>query len=300
VKIVVTGATGFLGSHLLRALHGEGHELTILKRNASSTERIGDFLQDVVSYDLDTGSLEEIFRSKGTYDAIIHTATCYGRGREPASAIQAVNVDFPLRLLEAGAMAGVDTFFNADTSLPADMSFYALSKHHFKEWGKIFAGKRMIRFVNVKLEYFYGVGDDGTKFVSSVIRGCLNNLPELALTAGEQQRDFIHVDDVSSVYLLLLRKAAEIDANFQEYQVGSGEPVRVRDLVEMIHDFSSSKTVLNFGAVPYRKNEVMVSRADISALADLGWSCGMSLSDGIRKTIEQERDQMFPYKENNQ
>lgn len=298
MKILVTGATGFLGSHLVRALHREGHELTILKRSLSSTGRLNDLLPNLISYDLDACSLDSIFSH--TYDAIIHAATCYGRAGEPASVIQEANVDFPLGLLEKAAAAGVTTFLNTDTSLPADLNFYSLSKQHFKDWGRIFADHQMIRFVNVRLEHFYGAGDDDSKFVSYIIRGCLNNIAELALTAGEQQRDFIHIDDVCAAYLLLLQKGPEAGAYLQEYQVGSGASIRIRALVEMVHDLCDSKTALKFGAVPYRENEVMQSRADISDLAGLGWSCKISLADGIRKTIEQETEQTFPWRGNNQ
>ncbi|WP_243370809.1 NAD(P)-dependent oxidoreductase [Geotalea sp. SG265] len=289
MKILITGATGFLGSRLLWALHHEGHDLTILKRSCSDTRRIHDILSQIKVYDLDTCDFEQIFTTTGTFDTIIHTATCYGRTGESAADMLDANVLFPLKLLQAVSSSCTTTFLNTDSSLAPNLNFYALSKKQFRDWGEMFAKRGSIRFINIKLEHFFGAGDDDSKFITHIIRSCLQNIPDLQLTPGEQRRDFIHIDDVCSAYLLLLRKAIDGGESFLEYELGSGNAVTIREIVETIHRLIGSKTTLNFGGVPYRENEVMESRADVSALAALGWSPKIRLPDGIRQTIELER-----------
>ena len=288
MKILVTGATGFLGSHLVKALLDEGHLVIILKRSFSDTGRIADILPRLTSYDLDRCSLEEPFEEQGKIDAIIHAATCYGRSGESVSEIFESNAAFPLRLLETAVSFATDTFFNADTSLDRFLNPYSLAKKQFADWGRLFACQGRIRFVNVELEHFYGAGDDASKFLTHVIDSCLDNVPELPLTAGAQRRDFIHIDDVVAAYLLLLKNNSGSGQAFQEYDLGSGEAIGLRELVETVHRLAGSNTRLNFGALPYRDNEVMESHADISSLLALGWSCKVSLADGLRKTIEEE------------
>lgn len=146
----------------------------------------------------------------------------------------------------------------------------------------------MIHFGNIRLEHFYGPNDDNTKFTSYVIKSCLENIPELELTLGEQRRDFIYIDDVVSAYLLLLENMGSFSEPFMEFDVGSGQAVSIREFVETVHRLTASRTHLAFGALPYRDGEVMHSVADVSGLKMLGWRCCYDIEAGLKQAIEQE------------
>jgi nucleoside-diphosphate-sugar epimerase len=135
----------------------------------------------------------------------------------------------------------------------------------------------------------YGPGDDESKFTTHVIKSCLANVPELKLTAGEQKRDFIYIDDVISAYMILLEKAKQQTENFQEYDLGSGKAIKIREFVEIVHKITQSCTKLNFGVLPYRENEIMQSEADITSLMSLGWLCQTSLIEGIKKIVQSDQ-----------
>ena len=285
MKILVTGATGFLGSHLVTALLKQGHQVIVLKRSFSDTRRLKEVLSSVAVYDLDRSPLSDPFRDHGKLDAVLHTATCYGRGGESSSELCEANLAFPLRLLEAACSHGTARFINTDTSLERGINAYALSKKQFSEWGKLAADGGRIRFVNVVLEHFYGPGDDESKFVTHVIKSCRRGVPELRLTKGEQERDFIYIDDVVSAYLLLMEEGEGAQPACAEYPLGSGRTVSIRALVEMISRLTGSKTRLDFGALPYRQNEAMRSVADVSALTRLGWKAATDLAAGLARTV---------------
>jgi nucleoside-diphosphate-sugar epimerase len=289
-KILVTGVTGFLGSHLAKALLIAGYEVVALKRKSSSLRRVEDVVNNIVFFDIEEIDFDQLFRDCGNINTIIHTATCYGRNNESVSEIFTANAEFPLRLLDAGNRAGVKVFLNTDTILDKYLNLYALSKNQLLQWGKFFAKHENIRFGNIRLEHFYGPDDDPTKFSAYVINSCLNNVPELKLTKGEQKRDFIYIDDVVTAYMVLLEKMDFINSAFVEFDIGSGHSVSIREFVEMAHLLTASKTHLSFGALPYREGEVMHSEADISALMKLGWCCRYDLDAGLKKVIEQERD----------
>lgn len=288
-RILLTGVTGFLGSHLAKALLAAGHEVVALKRRSSSLHRVEAVIADIDFFDTDGLDFDQLFRDCGKIDTIIHTATCYGRNNESVSEIFSANTEFPLRLLDAGSRAGVEMFLNTDTILDKYLNLYALSKNQLLQWGKFFSMHEKIRFGNIRLEHFYGPDDDPTKFSTYVINSCLQNVPELKLTKGEQERDFIYIDDVISAYMVLLEKMDSFNSSFLEFDVGSGQSVSIREFVETVHRLTASKTNLLFGALPYREGEVMHSEADMSGLAALGWRCRYDIETGLKQVIEQER-----------
>lgn len=291
-QILITGVTGFLGSYLAEALLLKGCKVVALKRSTSSLRRISRLASEIIFIDVETLDYDLFFQRFNSIDVIIHTATCYGRQQESVSDIFAANTEFPLRLLDAGARAGVKLFINTDTSLDKYLNIYALSKNHLLQWGKFFSMHKRIRFINFKLEHFYGPGDDPSKFATYIINSCLQNIPELKLTKGEQKRDFIYIDDVVSAYIIMLENDHKLNEAFTEVELGSGISISIKNFVEMVHHLSCSHTSLNFGALPYREGEVMNSIADISVLSNLGWSCKYDLKTGLPIVIEHEREQL--------
>lgn len=273
------------------ALLKDGHQICILKRSFSDTWRITEALSHLSIYDIDQCELEESFKQEGKFDVVIHTATCYGRKGEAASQIIGTNILFPLKLMEIAisyktdVFLNVDTFFNKDKITCQYLNEYALSKKHFVEWAKQYADDEKIHFINTKLEHIYGPNDDESKFTNYIIKSCLNNVSELQLTKGEQKRDFIYIDDVVNAYRVLIRKENNRIKYFQEYGIGGGNPIAIRTFVELVHKITKSTTRLNFGALPYRENEIMVSYANTEMLNHLGWKAKVALNDGIKAII---------------
>lgn len=293
MNILITGATGFLGSHLVRGLCKAKHRVVILKRSYSDCWRISDLMPSLTVFNTDQIDLSIAFQEQ-SIDAVIHTATSYGRGNEPFSDIVESNQTFPLRLLEKAASFQVGTFINTDTFSSAHLTEsnlfgYHLSKRHFLEWAKHIARIRQIRVLNVRLEHLYGPHDSDSKFTNYVMKSCLKQVPELLLTPGEQKRDFIYVDDAVSAYLTLLQMSGVSNCScFGEYELGSGKAVSIRAFVELVKETMRSSTVLRFGALPYRDGEIMFSQANNQTLRNLGWKCNVSLVDGIRSVLDQD------------
>jgi CDP-paratose synthetase len=285
-RVLITGVTGFLGSNLAKALVAQGYEVVALKRKNSSLKRIESILSKITTYDLEGLDFSVPFKAHGRIDAIIHTATCYGRNDESPWEVFDANTGFPLRLIDAASLAGVSQFINTDTILDKYLNLYSLSKNQLLEWGKFYSMRKKIKFINMRLEHFYGSGDDDSKFTTYVINNCISNTSSLKLTLGEQRRDFIYIDDVVAAYLAVLMESKQKHVWFTEYDVGSGHSVSIREFVETVHRITGSSTRLEFGAVPYREGEVMNSQANITALEALGWSCKYGLEQGLKMTIE--------------
>ena len=285
MKILLTGATGYLGSNLARAFVADGHHVVVLKRQTSKLLRLAGIEQQLYFYDVENLDLAKPFQEQGPIDVVVHTATSYGRAGESASEVFEVNTVFPLRLLEMAILFNTDTFFNTDTILYPYLNAYSLSKKQFSDWGKQLSTNNKIRFLNIRLEHMYGPGDDSSKFTTWIIEQCLANVSEIKLTPGEQQRDFIYVDDVVSAYQLLLKQRSALEAGFLSVDLGSGNPVSIREFTSLVFKLSNSSSNLKFGALPYRKSEIMHSSADLGLLTRLGWHPRVPLRAGIQHTL---------------
>ncbi len=216
---------------------------------------------------------------------VVHTAASYGRNNESLAEVLDTNTAFPLRLLDVATKSSVAAFVNTDSALPRAFNAYSLSKAQFADWGKHFAERNGITFINLQLDHMYGPGDDPTKFSDYVIESCLNNKPELRLTPGEQKRDFIFIDDVVAAYDVVLVSTGNRLNGYHDIPLGSGHAISIREFVDTVHELTKSLTMLRYGAVPYRDNEVMLSEADTRKLQALGWISCNSLETGLTKTI---------------
>ena len=289
MKILITGVTGFLGSHLAKFLIENGHSVIGLKRKSSSTSKI-----DLISDRLELFDIEEGLEFLSSeIDAVIHTATCYGNKGAAASEILSANVIFPLFLMEKAKARNISIFINASTFFcKADDDYgylnnYIKSKKIFHDFGKSFGDFNGMKFINVSLEHMYGPGDADSKFITDVTKRFIGHQEVLDFTPGNQIRDFIHVDDVVFAFDRILNYAkSNFEGKYEEFEVGTGMATSIKDFVSMIHALSNSKTVMNFGALPYRSSEIMYSRANTENLiVKTGWSSRVSMAEGIHSIL---------------
>lgn len=289
MKILLTGASGFLGSALALALQDAGHEVALLLRTSSSLRRLQGRRFEVVRPADDTARSD--FVRQFAPQAVVHTACAYGRQGESTLDLLDVNLRLGVALINSlpTRCDGPCLFINTGTGLPPGTSAYALSKYQFAAWGRLMASMDpgRLQFVNVELQHMFGAGDDPSKFTTHVVRSCYEQLPVLKLTAGDQQRDFIYIDDVVSAYLALLRASSAL-GSATDVPVGSGAAPPVRAFVETVHRLCRSKTRLEFGALPYRPNEAMHCQADLRLMHELGWAPRWTLEAALEKMIQLE------------
>lgn len=296
--VLVTGATGFLGSHLVHALLNEKFEVVILKRSTSDIWRIADIINKVESYDVDRHEVDKAF-VENEIDIVIHTACNYGRKGESIKSIVETNILFGLEVLECSinhnniTFINTDTFFNNDKLLQKHLNIYTRSKKQFVEWLQLFSDK--IQVVNLKLQHIYGPKDSLNKFVPWLTHQLFDQVDEIKLTEGKQKRDFIFIKDVVSAYITIIRNREQLN-NFSNFDVGTGNLVSLKRFVECMRNVyqkeaGETNTLLNFGAIPYRENEIMNIEVENQGLKNLGWTPIFSIKEGLQNLIKE-----FQYK----
>jgi len=214
-----------------RFIH-EKIQVIALKRSCSETEHIASFMSDIILYDIDTMVLEDIF-SEHAIDIVVHTATHYGKETESILPLINTNLLFTIELYECAQRYGVQCFINTDTLLPFEVSPYALSKKHAREWLHFVSHK--LRVINMKIEYMYGPTKRKDRFIPWLIGQMRKNAPVIDLTEGTQKRDFVYIDDVVDAYMLVIQNCACFDM-YEDFEVGYGEAREVRWVVTLLFD----------------------------------------------------------------
>ena len=287
--ILLTGATGFLGSYLLESFISLNFNVIILKRSTSSATRINHLLNNVSYYNVDLlSSLDDVF-VQNKIDIIVHTACSYGRSNESLKEIINVNLIFGINLIELGIKFKVKTFINTGSLLPRNVNSYSLSKAQLTDWLKINSSE--IQVINFKIEHMYGPKDDNKKFLPWLINEMQSGTENINLTSGIQKRDFIYIDDVVDAYNLIINNREKV-GNWNEFDVGTNSFVKVKDFVIQIAiELENNHNIkiiprLIFGGINYREGDIMTPILNNSKLLNLGWAPKISLKDGIKKIIK--------------
>lgn len=291
-NLLITGGTGFLGGHLCHHLVSLGYHLYVLVRPTSDKTRLEPLASKINFFVED--QLNKI-GSEITFDAIIHTATDYGRHGDKDKVFQ-VNYKLPSSLLKIAIEKKIRSFINID-SFSSLITGYPYLPHYHSSKRAFLANaitqlllESTLSFNTLRLHHLYGTYDDDRKFIPFIIQSLLSQKENIDLTAGVQKRDFVFVTDVVNAIEKVLDKSA---AGIHEFEVGTGECFSIRHFVEQSKVLAQNKTTtLSFGALETRANELMEAVANNQSLVDLGWKPQFPLEKGIQATIKYYRAKM--------
>lgn len=295
MNVLLTGATGFIGSHVARELNRRGHSVRVVIRPGADARRIPDLPSlERVSCDLwsaTRGELEALCRGMSL---VVHPAWYAVPGKYLAAHENLDCAAGSIRLLEAAAAAGATRFVGvgscfeyAFTDRPliesgpvAPQSLYAAAKLATRYQGEQLARLLGLSFAWLRVFYLYGPHEDERRLVPAVIRALLRG-ESIDITSGVQVRDFLHVADVASGLV-----AAAESGIADVVNVGSGEPVTIRAIVETLEALTGRKGLARFGARPDNPTDPPFVCADVSRLRDAtGWAPSFTLTSGLEDTI---------------
>jgi len=299
-RVLLTGASGFIGRHCLAPLCAAGYEV-----HAVSSQQRPEVLPGLKWHRadlLDTTQIRQLL-NKVKPSHLLHFAWYAVPGKYPSSPENLRWCQCTLELLQsfadnggkravfAGTCFEYDShygFCNEELTPARPSTFYGVCKDGTREVVAGFSRQFGISSAWGRIFYLYGPHEPEGRLVPAVILALLRG-QNARCSHGRQVRDFLHVEDTASAFVSLLQSELEGTVN-----IASGEPITIRWLVEHIARLLNSRnTKVEFGAIPAPPNDPPLLVADVRRLREeAGWQPKISLEEGLEGTIKWWRKEL--------
>lgn len=303
---LITGGAGFIGSHLVEALLGQGHQVRVLDN--LSTGRLAHLSSVIDQIEFIQGDIraeEAVQKAAAGMEMIFHLAAMVSVPESMARPVEAelINTVGTLNVLQAAQAAGVrrlvlsstcaiygdePTLPKTEATPPQPKSPYAISKLAAEQYCRLFYEAFGLETVILRYFNVFGPRQDPSSPYSGVISVFANRLAQGLIPTifgdGQQTRDFVYVGDVVQANLLA---AAALQAPGQLLNIGTGRQTTIKQLFEDLCYLLEVEARPNYG--PARPGDVIHSCADPSrAQALLGWSAQVDLREGLWRLLQGE------------
>jgi UDP-glucose 4-epimerase len=295
--VIITGATSFIGVHLINHLMAKDNQIiAVVRPNSSKIELLSEKANiTLVQADMkDYGVLDQLIGYP--CDAVIHLTWNGTRGSDRLDAnMQQRDYECAVAALKSSIRLGCKTFISAgsqaeygscncpiteDTPCHPNTE-YGEYKLRFFETAKEMCGVSGVHFKEPRFFSLYGSGDfEGTMVISTLKKMLLDKMCDF--TESKQMWDFLYIDDAVEG----IEKLLESDCADGAYNFGSGFPRELKLFIEEMRKITKSHSILRFGAVPYPKTGMVSIEPVVDKLKrETGWFAKTMFRDGIQNIL---------------
>lgn len=292
----MTGATGYIGSHVLKYLLSKGWDIHVIADPKFGYANIKDVLSqiDVFEYDGNILSLCEYFQ-KVKPVVVFHLAAAVITNYKPEQVpvlIQS-NIQFGTEVLEAMKYAGTKQIvstgsywqnYNSDSYNPVDL--YAATKEAYEQILQYYVDAFCFKAVTLRLFDVYGEDDKRPK-IWSLLCSIAGTEMSIDVSPGEQKLDLVYIDDVCSAYESAYNYLIKIHKPVRDvFGVSSGKLRTLKELVDILEDQLGKKIKIKWGGKAYKSREVMAPCESYKRLPN--WKCTVDVYEGFKKLKNHE------------
>ncbi len=302
-KILITGATGFIGSNLAHAFLERGHEIHALVRASHKPWRLRSIASEILFHEVslkDEESMVSVIKSVRP-DWIFHTAV-HGAYSSQTNLKEMVdtNIVGTMNLVQAALHTDFEAFINTGSSseygykdhAPNEKewiepnSHYAVTKACATQFCRFTAQKEKRPMYTVRLYSAYGPYEEPTRLMPTLItKGLTGQLPPLV--GPTISRDYIYIDDIIAAYETVARSQQQETG--AAYNVGTGKQTSLKKLVSIVRERMNIPQKPVWGSMPNRQWDTSYWVADNSAIKRLGWKPQFSVDQGLQAMINWQR-----------
>jgi nucleoside-diphosphate-sugar epimerase len=293
MNILLTGATGYIGSNLLNELVlNEQNNIICTYRNNYPELKFNNLKW--IKYD---GNISSLFKITCKIDIIIHLATFFSSKNDYNIIDEMIssNITFGVHILEFAIKNNIKFFVNTSSYAQSvdnmnynPQNFYTSTKQAFEDILKFYTASKMVKCINISLSDVYGINDNRPKFINLLINSIINKEEKFNMSPGHQNIRYLYVDDavrafISAIDLLFSNKINESET----YSVYGAEDLTLLELVNIALEISGVNMIANAGYYPYRPREIIYNKPRFEKLPN--WSPNININEGIIKLLNENK-----------
>lgn len=290
-KVLLTGATGFIGRNVLSELINLGYTVYAPSLSLSLPE-----IEGLMQIELDLFNEEKVesFLEENKFENLIHLAWYTG----PKCHATEMNLDWTVqslkllksfqkyggkKLLMAGSVSEYDFsygFLKEDSTPLNNPSLYGKCKSSLYEMASTFSKQTEIDFKWARIFNLYGPFEKESRLMPAVIRSILKN-EDVKVSTCLKFQDYLHVYDTASAIVKLFESDVQGAVN-----ISSGTPVKIKDAVEKISELMEFKGKILYGAIPTSFDDNFIVGCNERLTKEVGWEPKFDLESGLKQTID--------------
>ena len=293
-RVLITGATGFVGGHLAKACINQGYDVHCIVRPASRPLE-PSISNSSASYSY-SGSISEMQKIliKAKPDVVLHTAANFVGTHNPEdiSPLIESNITLGTHLVESMMAAGVTNLVTAATSWQhlddwpyKPVNLYAATKQAFESILEYYVDAAELKVINLSLFDTYGPGDTRAKLIPLLQKAVKENTV-LEMSAGQQIVDLVHVSDIVAGFLIAARQLANGQVQgTRKYCLNAEKRYSLEEVIHLVQDVYPGNLQVNFGALAYGPRQVMEPWTKGIRLPD--WAPKVDLKSGLAQLFSE-------------
>ena len=299
-KVLITGGAGFIGSHLVKRLIELKAKVSVVVKYNSIIDcpRISKYWKQIKIIEADLRNTDSVLSFKNLkFDYIFHLAAYNHVGDSFKHVSENINSNLisTINLLNHGPKfkkfihIGTSEMYGLQKKVPFDvqetpnpMSPYSLAKLSSESYVRLKARQSKINIACIRPFNTFGPYQSEKAIIPEMIIKCLRG-EEIRTTLGKQTREFNFIDNIIDGFLLITKKVNNEDTPIN---LGSNQPIKIKNLVKKIHFLTNSNSILKIGSIKYRPNEIWKMQANNKIITNkLKWKPQIDFNTGIKKTI---------------
>ncbi len=288
-KILITGATGYIGRHLCRELVQYNYEVFVLVRKNSLLEELNKFISKSHIIFVDEFMMHNVIECHA--DVCIHLAGKFMTTHklEDISDLLESNFIFPAKVFEAAYVGGCRVFLNAGSYWQNynnedynPVNYYAALKEATKKLLQYYAYTNSCYVITLKIFDTYGKEDKRRKILN-ILAG-LQDGDSIDMTEGIQKMYFCHIDDIVNAFFIAMKRSENyLEGRYEEFFLRGEEAVALKDIVETYLRVSQKSITVNWGKREYAEKDILDPNNWGQTLP--GWSPQIGLEEGLKKSF---------------
>lgn len=306
-RVIVTGATGFIGSKLVKELVGNGIEVIVIVRDRKAKEQHLKSLGNIKIVECEMKCINDLkkYIEYGSIDVFLHLAWEGAAGEFRSDyVLQLANIEYTINALKTASILGCKKFVGIGSLMEFELNYlmknnkdlipnniYNVSKYTAHVMTKAIASNLNLEYVWTYITNAYGEDEVSPRFFNSTLKKMINK-ECLEFTLADNLYDFVHVEDVArAIYLI-----GKHGKNGSNYCIGSGMPRLLKDYIISMSNIAENKLQLNFGKIP--SNMIYLNKEIYSidnTTKDTGYTPQITFEEGVNRALKTIKNNLEGY-----